>query len=322
MDDPTYFRNVFAKKDKLTLTVEAPMTDKMNSTVSVVFQDDENRSKNGGGYVKVTGPPCLVIWPHLHATGNHPEKQSDMKKAEFGVTLREEDLPAALLKKWPGLVKEQKDFFDGLSDLVESVYVLMAQHPEVDKEWKATEMEDLMDRPEQERSKILLKKFVKKANKNAVVKKIKDTSIRYFGMKTKIARGMKLTGKKHSNTGYAKGKMAPEDPEHYINKLAKDDLEYCAPLIRDFKGMKIDLGMNENPYVNTGDLVIPSFLIKVYDCPASVGVRMMYSGITILRRAKPDEQKGYLRDFSCLATDEDEEEQENDSSDANAWAFE
>lgn len=288
---PYYFR----KQDvsSMGIRLEESNSKYTNWNISVVKRDDAK-------LVRVTGPPCRCVWVNLHGTGSFPErKEQPLTKAEFQITLREGGLPEAFSSRFPEIEQEQHDFFDYMESIQRQILLDMGRHPDIHKNWKTKELKFMGQMNEEEKYQVLLDKFIEIASETSMVKRFEDGN-RYFRMKTTIARP--------ANSKYpSRHKINLENipPNHYIMQLQKEGLEYTPPLIFDKHSDVIDLGTNETPTVESGDIVVPTFYFKPYDCTTGgVGIRAVYSSLTLVRKFKSDESTLRKRpDYSAFDVD-------------------
>lgn len=304
IEDEHYFPHVAESLPETRLQLEEAQSKYARWNISVVKGENQ--------LIRVTGPPCSALWVSLHGTGTHMDKKDvQLSKAEFQITLREGGVPEAVSKRFPDLEETQSQFFDFLEMISQRIIQLMAENPEIHKSWKTKEKKFLsnMSGTDEEKMELLTSKFMEIATENAMVKRFPNGQ-RYFKLKTSISR---LSTNNAKNSGKSRitydAKKLPAD--HPILQLQSEGLDYTPPLIFDKHRDLIDLGTNETPVIEAGDLVIPTFYFKPYDCTTgSVGVRAVYSSVTLVRKIRQGEKyQGRKHDFAIF--DEDDEQTSN-----------
>lgn len=324
---PDYFRNV--NMDNLILDIGAPKSDLSEISIALVDKTIKPNKKKERPYVKITGPPCRVAWPNLHATGDFPGVEgSALGTASFGLQIYEGDIPDDVVDPqpdengrvkvaFPALEREQKAYFDFSETLYKKILELMYQEDRIRKKQKDDAMKLAMkylpkDGPEREKalSEITVdvkQRFFDEANaddkkKYDFVRRDPDHypgEGRYMLLKKSVSSRISDPEKlKHPESL----RVPPtEDPDHYVNRLFADKKEYTPPYILLGDGKAVDLGYNEKQALFNKDIVIPSYYAKVTDSSKGYGSRPLYSVIQLVRAALPSEKKSGGTDHTDIA---------------------
>jgi hypothetical protein len=235
-----------------------------------------------------------------------------------------------MLEKYPSLERDQREFFDLNQKIFDKIMSSAYENPNIRAEDKKKScdarikgfrhrckdpaVKNMSDQDivrteafQEETREELFDLFLSLGNKGPkgdvhLVKPIEATNL----------PGPAMSFKKALSTPYnEKETMPPRNgktkggEKHYIDELLDQKLKYLPPNII-FKGKRLNLGDNEERYVEPGDMVTVKYLLKFYDA-LGYGVRATFTAVNIVRKVKANESKDNYADYSMF-DDEGEEE--------------
>lgn len=321
--DNSYFRNV--NLDEIAMLVRQAKSKLSLHDVMFVrkAEMEAQKGKPEPKYspIKITGPPCRIKWPSLHATGDYPGiKGQKLTSASFNVLIYEGNVPQDVIDKFPAIEREQAAFFDFLERLQTFTTGKMWEDPEIRKDEKESaiksalaflQTEDASVLKDPAKQENLRKMFFEGANKKgkAALVRRKPGSVpgRYFLMKKSISNEIEPSKVAEVDAKTRTGKQFL-GRKHYIDELLDDPKprKYNPPRILNSRGVEIHLGTNENQALQGNDMCIPSFFPKLYDIPEMYGIRALYCCLQLTRSVRDNEKDNSGTDYSEFAEDTDE----------------
>lgn len=323
--DPSYYKNIDevdimlqVEKAKTTMSQhDCKMTSKKNFEVMKAKPDGERRFP----LIKVSGPPCRIRWPSLHATGDYGSPWTDggipkqtLSNANFGVVFYEGNIPEDLVQKFPAIEREQTLFFDFCERMNKLGVQLMYDHkdPFLRSEGRKATEEFLISVYNGDRTKLelpenqekLKKQFFDKSNttskgKTPLVRQPNEHyKKRWIPMKKSVSGDIDPKKKaKWEKTGIVKNNI-----KHYIDQLLEANKEYHPPCIINGSGKMLDLKLNEKQVLESNDICVPAFFPKVYDAN-DYGIRALFCSLQLIRTVRDSETDNTGINYGEMADD-------------------